>query len=107
MPRATWTHLESGSGNPTLSVLLRVASSLQTSVEELLGAPRQEARLVKRASSPRAPRATCGLSGCCRTACRASSSSGWTFPARACSWACRTRPARGSTSPARAAPWSW
>ncbi|HEX8537229.1 MAG TPA: XRE family transcriptional regulator [Cystobacter sp.] len=50
VPRATWTHLESGSGNPTLSVLLRVAASLQTSVEELLGAPRQEARLVKRAS---------------------------------------------------------
>jgi len=50
VPRATWSHLESGSGNPTLSVLLRVAASLQITVEELLGAPRGEARLVKRAS---------------------------------------------------------
>ncbi|MET0402496.1 MAG: XRE family transcriptional regulator [Cystobacter sp.] len=50
VPRATWTNLESGSGNPTLSVLLRVAASLQITLEELLEAPRAEARLVKRES---------------------------------------------------------
>jgi XRE family transcriptional regulator, regulator of sulfur utilization len=49
VPRATWAHLESGSGNPTLAVLLRVAATLHTTVEELLGPPRGEVRLVKRA----------------------------------------------------------
>jgi len=52
VPRATWSHLESGSGNPTLAVLLRVASSMQITVEELLGAPRSEVRLVKRDALP-------------------------------------------------------
>ncbi|HYX91371.1 MAG TPA: XRE family transcriptional regulator [Myxococcaceae bacterium] len=39
VPRATWANLESGAGNPTLSVLHRVATALQVSIEELLSAP--------------------------------------------------------------------
>jgi transcriptional regulator with XRE-family HTH domain len=40
VPRATWTNLESGSANPTLSVLHRAAAALQVSIEELLSTPR-------------------------------------------------------------------
>lgn len=40
MPRATWTHLESGEGNPTLSVLHRAAQALGVSLEELIAAPK-------------------------------------------------------------------
>lgn len=40
VPRATWTNLESGSANPTLSVLHRVAGALQVTIEELLSTPR-------------------------------------------------------------------
>src|SRR5438093_3361404 len=39
MPRATWSNLESGSANPTLAVLHRVASALQVSIEELISRP--------------------------------------------------------------------
>jgi transcriptional regulator with XRE-family HTH domain len=44
VPRATWGHLESGAGNPTLEVLHKVATALQVSLEELLAAPRASAR---------------------------------------------------------------
>lgn len=44
LPRPTWANLESGSANPTLAVLLRVAAVLQVSVEELIGAPKAECR---------------------------------------------------------------
>lgn len=40
VPRATWTNLESGSANPTLSVLHRAARALQVTIEELLSTPR-------------------------------------------------------------------
>ena len=40
VPRATWTNLESGHANPTVSVLHRVAGALQVTTEELLSAPR-------------------------------------------------------------------
>lgn len=45
LPRPTWASLESGSANPTLAVLLRVAGALQVSIEELIGPPRTAARL--------------------------------------------------------------
>ena len=45
LPRPTWTTLESGSANPTLTVLARAASALQVSVEELIGPPRDVGRL--------------------------------------------------------------
>ncbi len=47
IPRATWSNLESGSANPTLAVLTKVANALQTRLEELLSAPRTAARHVK------------------------------------------------------------
>lgn len=47
VPRATWANIESGSANPTLSVLTRVASTLQVSIEELISPPRAQCRLYK------------------------------------------------------------
>ena len=47
IPRPTWASLESGSANPTLSVLTRAATALQVSIEELIGAPRTAARLFR------------------------------------------------------------
>ena len=44
IPRATWAHLESGGGNPTLAVLHRVAGALQVSIEELVAPARAAAR---------------------------------------------------------------
>jgi transcriptional regulator with XRE-family HTH domain len=47
IPRATWTHLESGGANPTLAVLVKVANALQVRLDELLAAPRPPARHVR------------------------------------------------------------
>lgn len=44
VPRATWQNLESGTANPTLAVLDSVASTFQVTIEELIAAPRSEAR---------------------------------------------------------------
>jgi len=44
IPRPTLAHLESGSANPTLSVMLRLASALQVLIEELVAPPRATAR---------------------------------------------------------------
>jgi transcriptional regulator with XRE-family HTH domain len=52
IPRATWANLESGASNPTVSVLLKVASALQVSVEELIAPPRSAARLFQAAQLP-------------------------------------------------------
>lgn len=50
VPRATWAHLESGEGNPTLSILHRAATSLQVSIEELIAAPRAACRFYPKGS---------------------------------------------------------
>lgn len=52
IPRATWGHLESGSANPTLSVLHRVALALQVPIEELTSAPRASCRYYPRERLP-------------------------------------------------------
>ena len=52
LPRATWAHLESGAGNPTLAVLQSVARTLQVSIEELLASPRVSARHFTREEMP-------------------------------------------------------
>lgn len=52
LPRATWANLESGAANPTLSVLDRVATAFQVTIEELIAAPRSEAKLYPKASLP-------------------------------------------------------
>jgi len=52
LPRATWSHLESGSANPTLSVLDRVATAFQVTLEELVATPRGDARRYPKGSLP-------------------------------------------------------
>ncbi|HEU0035302.1 MAG TPA: XRE family transcriptional regulator [Kofleriaceae bacterium] len=52
IPRATWTHLESGAANPTLAVLMKVATALQVRLDELLAPPRQPARHLKASELP-------------------------------------------------------
>ena len=52
IPRATWTHLESGAGNPTLAVLIKVANALQVRLDELLAAPRMPARHLRAEDLP-------------------------------------------------------
>lgn len=52
VPRATWSHLESGSANPTLSVLHRAAAALQVSIEELISTPRAACRLYPKGTLP-------------------------------------------------------
>jgi transcriptional regulator with XRE-family HTH domain len=48
VPRATWANMESGSANPTLTVLNRAATALQVSIEELIARPRDAANLYRR-----------------------------------------------------------
>ncbi len=52
VPRPTWATLESGSANPTLAVLIKVAAALQVSVQELIGPPRSGGKLHPAASLP-------------------------------------------------------
>ncbi|MFT3712597.1 MAG: XRE family transcriptional regulator [Archangium sp.] len=52
VPRATWTHLESGEANPTLQVLIKAANALQVRLEELLARPIGEVTLVPVAALP-------------------------------------------------------
>ena len=52
IPRATWSHVESGAANPTLEVLHRVALALQVTLEELLAAPRSACELYPRDALP-------------------------------------------------------
>jgi len=52
VPRSTVANLETGGSNPTLGVLLALASGLQTSLEELISAPRGTARVFRSGSLP-------------------------------------------------------
>ena len=52
LPRATWSNLESGSGNPTLNVLYAVCSAFQVSLEEIVAEPRANARLYPKGTLP-------------------------------------------------------
>lgn len=45
VPRPTWSNLESGAANPTVSVLAKVAAALQVPVEELISPPKAQAKL--------------------------------------------------------------
>src|SRR5262249_25594128 len=56
MPRTTCTNLESGSSNPTVSVLTKIAAALQVSVEELISPPKAQAKLYRADSIPRKQR---------------------------------------------------
>ena len=46
IPRPTWASLETGSANPTLSVLSKAANALNVSIEELIGPPRNEFEFI-------------------------------------------------------------
>jgi len=52
IPRPTWANLESGSSNPTLSILVKVANALQVPVEELIAPPRAAVKLYKADALP-------------------------------------------------------
>lgn len=53
VPRPTWSNLESGTANPTVSVLAKVAAALQVSVEELISPPKAVTRFYPAASIPK------------------------------------------------------
>jgi transcriptional regulator with XRE-family HTH domain len=44
VPRPTWSNLESGSANPTIIVLARIAAALQVPLEELVSPPKAIAK---------------------------------------------------------------
>lgn len=46
IPRSTLTHIESGSGNPSLQNLVRISAALQVGIQELLSRPRSECDLL-------------------------------------------------------------
>ena len=46
IPRPTWASLETGTANPTLTVLNKAASALNVSIEELVGSPRSEFEFI-------------------------------------------------------------
>ena len=52
LPRATWSNLESGAANPTLSVLHKASLALQITLEELISAPKAAARFYPSGSLP-------------------------------------------------------
>lgn len=52
VPRSTVANIEAGGGNPTLSVMVRLGSALQLSLEELLSPPRVECQLFKKGTLP-------------------------------------------------------
>lgn len=56
VPRPTWANLETGTANPTLSVLLKVAAALQVSIEELIGPPRTAVRFYRASAIPKRTR---------------------------------------------------
>jgi transcriptional regulator with XRE-family HTH domain len=58
VPRATWTHLESGGANPTLAVLIKVAQGLSVRLDELLATPPSAARHLRAAELPARQRGT-------------------------------------------------
>jgi len=53
VPRPTWSNLESGTANPTVAVLAKVAAALQVPVEELISPPKALARLYQADSIPK------------------------------------------------------
>jgi transcriptional regulator with XRE-family HTH domain len=52
VPRPTLAHLESGQGNPTLAVLIKVAGALGTGIEALVAATKPKVRVVATADVP-------------------------------------------------------
>lgn len=57
VPRPTLAHLESGQGNPTLTVLIKVAAALGIGIEALVSASKPKVKVVTRADVPSEERA--------------------------------------------------
>ena len=53
IPRATWANLESGSANPTITVLARIAAALQVPLEEIISPPKAIAKYYPAGSIPK------------------------------------------------------
>jgi len=53
IPRPTWANLESGTANPTVSIMLKVAGAFQVPLEELISAPRASVKLYPSDSVPK------------------------------------------------------
>ncbi len=60
LPRSTVGQVETGSGNPTLGVLARIAGALQLSIEELLSPPHARCAVFRRGALPIVPRGKTG-----------------------------------------------
>ena len=52
VPRPTLAHLESGQGNPTLTVLIKVAAALGIGIEGLVSASKPKVKVVSREDLP-------------------------------------------------------
>ena len=57
IPRSTLATLETGTGNPTLSVLAKLSLALKVSMEELLSTPRAQCQVFPKGSLPTHDRA--------------------------------------------------
>ena len=53
VPRPTWSNLESGTANPTVAVLAKVAAAFQVPVEELISPPKALAKFYPADAIPR------------------------------------------------------
>ena len=53
VPRPTWSNLESGTANPTVAVLTKVAAALQVPVEELISPPKAVAKFYPADAIPK------------------------------------------------------
>ncbi len=52
IPRSTLTYIESGSGNPSLSNLMKITGALQISIGELISRPQLKVRHIKAVDIP-------------------------------------------------------
>ena len=53
IPRATWANLESGSANPTITVLARIAAALRVPLEEIISPPKAITKYYPAGSIPK------------------------------------------------------
>jgi transcriptional regulator with XRE-family HTH domain len=97
VPRATWTNLESGSANPTVSVLRRAAHALQVTIEELLSEPRAECEFFRARAAARAHAGQARVRKLLPHAIPGMEMDRIELPPAAACRACRTRRARAST----------
>ncbi len=56
IPRPTWANLESGSANPSVIVLARIAAALQVPLEEIISPPKAIAKFYPAATIPKRQR---------------------------------------------------